>query len=439
VGRLPTTEADIFNSGLVLQSNIITIFILGSIVIATLPQITKIQNQPNTSLKNDSKTNQERVSIYLSWCMFILSGCIFLLCLCLIIFAEPVLRFFNPQLMISLADSNKLSEFILFNKIALIGPIVFGLKSLLGVFLNVKKEYFVYSLEGILNNFGSLLGLTIGYSFFGIVGASLGALLGLILAFIAFWWDSYRFGFRFSLGWFEGLESYLWVTLWLYLPRLLVYSNIRASETMVSALSSSANGQISAFQYALDIQGIFLGVILAVGTVFLPNLAQVLVQKGQGKQFWSHLFKYLKISFVLSLIGAIITAFGTPLALILFQFLAQAKQSSFLADSANVKLVSELAIFAAIALVFQSVAEILSRYFTAVEKVWQSIIASVSGNVLAVIFAFSLKSSSFGAGEIAGLSLILNSIVFALVLGYFTFLDWRHAFSTEDSHKINLS
>jgi len=504
VGRLPTAEADIFNSGLILQSNIITVFILGSIVIATLPQINKLENSEKLKVKSEKvgegdpivaattassfveeaivganfnsqldggKANRSgdqgspldggkadeilkqvqddtfsttpaksqgiatqarndknsKSSIYLSWCILILSGSMTLLCALLIIFAEPVLKFFNPELVVSLAQTGKLHDFILFNQIALIGPIVFGAKSLLGVFLNVKKEYFIYSLEGILNNFGSLLGLTIGYSLFGIVGASIGAVSGLIFALVGFLWDSYRFGFRFYLGWFEGLDGYLWQTLWLYLPRLLVYSNIRAAETMVSTLSTSANGQITAFQYALDIQGIFLGIIMAVGTVFLPNLAELLVKKGQNKAFWDHLFKYLKISFVLSLIGAFITAFGTPLALILFQFLAQVKKTSFLSDPTNIKLVIELAAFCAVALVFQSIAEILNRYFTAVEKVWQSIIASLVGNVLAVVLALFIKDAGLGAGLVAAICLVLNTFVFTSILGWFTFRDWRES------------
>jgi hypothetical protein len=482
VGRLPTTEADIFNSGLILQSNIITVFILGSIVIATLPQISKLEsskskgqsskmgegdlvvaanfNSPLDSVntdkilcfaqddksgvqddysvitetksqgiaaqaRNDTLKNFSPSSIYLSWCILILSGSMTLLCGLLIIFAQPVLKFFNPELVVNLTQTGKIQDFILFNQIALVGPIVFGIKSLLGVFLNVKKEYFIYSLEGILNNFGSLLGLTIGYSLFGIVGASIGALSGLVFALIGFLWDSYRFGFRFYLGWFEGLDGYLWQTLWLYLPRLLVYSNIRAAETMVSAISTEANGQISAFQYALDIQGIFLGVIMAVGTVFLPNLASLLVQKGKDKVFWNHLFKYLKISFWLSLVGAIITALGTPLALLFFQFLSQAKKTSFLADPANLQLVSTLAIFAAVALVFQSIAEILNRYFTAVEKVWQSVIASLAGNILAVILALFIKDSGLGAGLVSAICLVLNTVVFTGVLAWFTYWDWR--------------
>ena len=166
---------------------------------------------------------------------------------------------------------------------------------------------------------------------------------------------------------------------------------------------------------------------MAVGTVFLPNLAELLVKKGKNEVFWAHLFKYLKISFCLSLIGAIITAFGTPLALILFQFLAQVKQTSFLSDPANTKLVIELAMFCAVALIFQSIAEILNRYFTAVEKVWQSIIASVSGNILAIVLALFIKDMGLGAGLVAAICLVLNTFVFTSVLACFTYRDWRES------------
>lgn len=424
VGKLPTSEADIFNSGLVLQSNLITIFILGSIIIATLPQVTKLSKFDKEQINKDKSTNQ--TSIYLSWCMLILSVLLSIISIFLIIFSEPVLWWFNFDLMNSFQKIGKLHEFIAFNQIALIGPVIFGLKSLFGVFLNVKKEYFIYSLEGVINNFGSLLGLTIGFYFYGILGAGIGVLAGSTFALLAFIFDAYRFGFTFSLGWFEGLDSYLWQTLWLYLPRLLVYSNIRAAETMVTILSPEANGQISAFQYALDIQGIFLGIIMVVATVFLPNLAQILVDKGKNKVFWDHLFKYLKVSFWLSIFGAFVTILGTPLALWLFKNLAQVKNTSFLADPKNIELVTQLAILCAVSLVFQAIAEILNRYFTAIEKVWQTIIASTLGNFSAIILAFLLHRS-YGAGVTTSLALALNSFVLCLVLAYFTYKDWKNS------------
>ncbi len=428
VGRLPTAEADIFNSGLVLQSNIITIFILGSIVIATLPQLAKLQKK---DAENQHTGQSSFSAIYLSWCIAILSGIMAFICLFLIVFTKQILELFNPELLLSFEKIGKLQDFIWFNQIALIGPIVFAIKSLFGVFLNLKKEYKIYSIEGILNNFGSLLGLTVGYSLFGILGASIGALLGLSFALIGFAWDASRLGFRFNLGWFEGLDSLLWSTLWLYLPRLCVYSNIRAAETMVSVLSSEANGQISAFQYALDIQGIFLGVIMAVATVFLPNLASMLVNKGRDQAFWEHLLKYLKISLVLSAIGAVITIFATPGALWLFKALGRVNASSFLSNPNNLNLVGQLSVLAAFSLIFQSVAEILSRYFTAIEKVWQSIIASVLGNLSAVVLAFILiKNTSFGSGIISASGLLLNSVILCSTLMFFTYRDWQNSLKT---------
>ena len=387
---------------------------------STLNQAKKLQKKS----KNDF-TIEEKLSIYTSWSLVILSGFILILSVLGIIFVEPILATFNPSFFGKVRENGKLAQMLELNKLLLLAPFLFAVKTILGVFLNVKKNYKIYSLEGVLANLGWILALSILYPIWGLVGAGSGMFLGFGITILLFFWQATTLGLRFNLGNFPDLWDFLWQTFGLYWPRLLIFSNTRLAEIIVAATSSNPNDpQITSVAMALNFQGIFIGVVLAVGTVFLPNLTEVLVQKGKNLEFWQMLIKYIKVNFFLAIAGTILTIIGVPILLWILTRLPFINSKGLLSDPIAVNLILQFTFISSFSLIFQSVGEVLNRYFIAAQKRWEPVIISIGGNFLAIQVAL-LFTKSWGSGAAAIGGFVLNSALFCSLSVFFCYQDWQ--------------
>jgi peptidoglycan biosynthesis protein MviN/MurJ (putative lipid II flippase) len=122
VGRLSPIEAEIFNAASVINENIVTLFILGSVGVALLPQIIKLDKE------GGNKTNQ-----FISFAMVFFSGFIGLLCLLGIIFSSDLLKIINLDLYNRVAGLGFESNYITLNQVFLVAPILFAIKTVFGV------------------------------------------------------------------------------------------------------------------------------------------------------------------------------------------------------------------------------------------------------------------------------------------------------------------
>ena len=386
-----------------------------------LPQ--KNQNLDTNFDKNSKKI--DKLSIYTNWCLLILGCFILILSLLGIVFIEPILSTFNPSFFAKVQESGKLGQMLLLNQLLLFGPFLFAIKTILGVFLNIKKDYKIYSLEGVLANFGWIVALSVLYPVFGLIGSGFGMFIGFGITILLFGLQARELGLSFKLENFPGLDKLLWQTFALYWPRLLIFSNTRLAEIIVAATSGNpSDPQITSVAMALNFQGIFIGVVLAIGTVFLPNLTEILVQNGKSKQFWKMLFDYLKINFFLSILGTIATIIGVPILLFLLSKLPFISSKSILSDPSAINLIITLTIVSSFSLVFQSIGEVLNRYFIAVQRRWEPVIISIGGNFLAIQIALFF-SKTWGSGRAAIGGFVLNTALFCFLSLYFVFQDWQ--------------
>ena len=386
-----------------------------------LPQ--KNQNLDTNFDKNSKKI--DKLSIYTNWCLLILGCFILILSLLGIVFIEPILSTFNPSFFAKVQESGKLGQMLLLNQLLLFGPFLFAIKTILGVFLNIKKDYKIYSLEGVLANFGWIVALSVLYPVFGLIGSGFGMFIGFGITILLFGLQARELGLSFKLENFPGLDKLLWQTFALYWPRLLIFSNTRLAEIIVAATSGNpSDPQITSVAMALNFQGIFIGVVLAIGTVFLPNLTEILVQNGKSKQFWKMLFDYLKINFFLSILGTIATIIGVPILLFLLSKLPFISSRSILSDPSAINLIITLTIVSSFSLVFQSIGEVLNRYFIAVQRRWEPVIISIGGNFLAIQIALFF-SKTWGSGRAAIGGFVLNTALFCFLSLYFVFQDWQ--------------
>ncbi len=384
IGRLPTIQANMFGLASTLNENIVTILILGTIATASLPQIIELDNQ-----KTNQGNNQKQVNQYLTWTGLILSICIAFLCLTGIIWSKEFLFFLNSDSYNSIRDAGLESDYIKLNQIFLVAPIIFAIKTILGIFLNARKSFKIYSLDGVLSNIGLIIGLTVLYSYFGIVGAGFGLGLGFCFALIGFVIDSYKLGLRFDLSGFKVIQPYLWKTLWLFLPRVLVINSARTAETLMATISK-ADDSVAIFRLSMNIQGIFYGIILMVSTVFLPDLTNLLYKENAKSEFWQKLNKYLAVSLKFSFLAVILTIIATPVLVYLIQFLSFSKAGSLLASNQTIYFTIGLVALGSFAIIFQSVSEILGKYFIAIQDNKFSIVSTVIANILSIILTVIL-------------------------------------------------
>ena len=387
IGRLPTIQANMFGLASTLNENIVTILILGTIATGALPQVIALDN-----LEDTSENNQKRINHYLSWTGLLLTIVITILCAIGIIWSREFLILLNADSYDGIKNAGLENEYIRLNQIFLVAPIIFAIKTILGIFLNARKSFKIYSLDGVLSNIGLIIGLTFLYSVWGIVGAGFGLLLGFCFALIGFIIDCYKHNLRFDLNGIGEIKPYLWKTLWLFLPRLLVINSARTAETLMATINRSDDG-VAIFRLSMNIQGIFYGIVLMAGTVFLPDLTNLLHKPGSKSEFWQKLNKYLSNSLKFSFFAVILTLLITPVLVYLIKVLSFSKSGSLLASDQTIYFTIGLVAIGSIAIIFQSVNEILGKYFIAIQDNKFSIISTIVANVLSVVLTLVLMQN----------------------------------------------
>lgn len=386
----------------------------------------EFNNLTDKNFKDGSKKNfrpQEKVNIYLSWYTLLLILTISTISLILIIWIEPILKFLNKDLFTSFYEQNKLTDYLNLNRLMLLAPIFFALKTIFRVFLNVKKEYKILSLEGVISNLGILFGLLIFYRFWGIKGISIGLIFGFALTSLIFIWQANYLGFSWNFQTFPDLKKGLINSLKLYLPRIFLINYMRLTENLMTLATKTADGQISALRLALDIQPTFFTIISAISVIFLPNLTELSFQKGEKEEFWQHLFKYIRITTLFAIFATILTIAGTPLFLRFLSLISFAKTNSLLQDHASLRAVWLFTFICSLALVFQAISEILQNYFIATCKNFVPVVASMTGNLAAIIITFGL-AELLGSGLAVSLGFLVNTFLFCLILSVATYQNY---------------
>lgn len=413
VGRLQSLEADIFGVASTLNEAIVAFLIIGSLGIALLPQIIKLEQ----------KNTKDDLNSYLTWVLFLYSLLISSICFLGIIFSEWFLKNYNTDLWIRASEAGKSGEYVLLNQIFLAAPVIFAVKSVLGIFLNAKKSFTIYSLDGVLSNVGSILGLTLLYAWFGLTGAGVGLSIGFLIVAISFAWDSFRLGYRPNLTGFPELPAYLFQSLLLFLPRILIFPAARTAELLIGSLARDS-GEVAALRMANNVQGVFYGLMVAVGTVFLPDITNILVEKGKSTQFWNHLWKYLKSTAQVSLIASVLTIVGAPVILLILRLFAFGSRNAFINNDQIFWSIIALIAVGSLSIIFQSVGEILSRYYIALEKTKVPLLTSFVANIMAVIVAILLAQVT-GAAMAVMVGFVVNNLVMTAILGFECWRDYK--------------
>jgi putative peptidoglycan lipid II flippase len=182
-------------------------------------------------------------------------------------------------------------QLVLYSRIMLISPFLFGLASLLSSFSQVQKKFFAFAIAPLLYNFGILIGVIAFRPALGILGVVLGVALGAMLYFGVQVPTLIKLGklpsFKLDIDW-PTIKRVMTLSL----PRTLSSSLNNITFIIIGAIASLlAAGSISIFQFSYNIENtplLIIGVSYAVAA--FPTMTKMYAA-GEKKELLSVLYR----------------------------------------------------------------------------------------------------------------------------------------------------
>jgi peptidoglycan biosynthesis protein MviN/MurJ (putative lipid II flippase) len=426
--KMDRVHADLLLASTKIPETIASLLIMGTIISSMLPIATRLENE---------KDGDEKVSQYINLMTLIIIFVLLIITILCFIFTPFLLKIStNSKLLDTFVDQGLLEGYILTTRILLLGPFFFSLQAILGVFLNIKRRFGVYSWAGSVYNLGTILGILIGVKN-GYVQTSVGMVLGAFLTVVIFWNEARLYGYNTYLQKLLVSKTNLITTLSsnlrefkddlkntakVFLPRIFLINGAILANLLINRVSENP-GQITAFDIGLSIQGLFLSVVTSAGTVFFPDLAKAFNTEVK-EVFWKKLGLYGKYIFLTSIVGALLTIVFSPAVMWIFELFGKGQD--------NAEYIILIARVCTISLVFQSLNEILSKYFYVLERVWQPVIISTLGLAGQLIAVYILIYLRFDAAVAVSFGLGIANFIVCLVSLWLIYMDKRK----ETLHKI---
>lgn len=177
-------------------------------------------------------------------------------------------------------DVDSMKELITLNRIMLLSPILLGLSNLMGTITQAFRKFFVYALSPIFYNVGIIIGIVAFYPIFGLTGlaygVALGALMHLLIQLPVVINQGYFPRFTFKINWAEiGHIAKI------SLPRTLTLALSQISIMVLVALATGlAEGSVSIFNFALNLQNVPLTIIgVSFSVAAFPTLVKLFTEK----------------------------------------------------------------------------------------------------------------------------------------------------------------
>ncbi len=410
-------DSDLLLTATAIPELLATFLIMGTITNAVLPVASRI-GQEDKELKASSYINL----IILSICLFL--AVVIVLCL---IFTGPILQFFTSEAAWQdFTQAGLIGDYINVTRILLLTPLFFAMQSVLGVFLTIHRKFFVYSLAGLVYNIGMIAGLLVGVQsnyYYAAIGMLLGSSLSVLVYFVEARRSGLR-GLKVLITRFkeevEKLKPDLVHTWKLFLPAMLTINGVVVANLMIKNVASGASGQITAFDIGLSIQNVFFTVITSISAVFFPSLAKSFLDDEKDRhRFWAKLKTYSEYTALISLSGSILTFLFAPVVMWLFTL--------FNSGQGTADYIVYIARIASLSFVFQSVNEVVGKYFYVKERLWPPMIIST----IAIIFQISLIYFLIGRGYDEGFSVGLSMLINGLTIFTFSYLLIRREYLQE--------
>lgn len=308
-------------------------------------------------------------------------------------------------------------------RIMFLSPFLFALSNVFGSVLRVFRRFFVWALCPIFYNLGIIIGIIFFVPIWGLYGLAFGVLLGAFAHFAiqipAIIHIKYKYRFFIDLK-NQGLQKILK----LMLPRALGISVFQVNFLAITVIASLlAEGSISAFTFANNLQGVPIGIFgVSFAVAAFPMLSRF-AARGEKQKFINTFSKsFSQILF-----------FVIPASALMFILRAQIVRLIFGSgqfDWNDTITTFECLGFFAFGLIAQSSISLLARAFYALENTLvpflTGLIGAIINIVLGIYFAQNMSMGIKGLAlgfTIAGIvNMVLLFFILRLKLGSIN--DW---------------
>lgn len=283
-----------------------------------------------------------------------------------------------PQLFPGLVDSHVTIVVLL--RVLLLQAFLLGLSNLCGVVTQASNRFVLFAVSPILYNVGIILGISVFYPIWGIVGLVSGVVLGALLHLaiqIPFVIQSqYRFSIPTNFNW-RLLGQILKVAI----PRGLTLSVNQLVLLLFTGIATTmAVGSVSVFQFAYNLQSVPLAVVgMSYSVAAFPALSRLLAAN-QQTEFNRQLLVALRH----------IVFWSVPIVFLVIVLRAQIVRvllGSGAFDWSDTRLTAAVLAIFVLSLVAQSVLLLLIRAFYAAGRTLIPLVVAVSSGLLGVLFA----------------------------------------------------
>lgn len=385
--KLDSLRSDLLLSSAKIPEFLLVFLLMGTVYSSVLPVASRLDARDNSGVKT---------SKYLSLVFYLLNLVLLVFVVFLWVFTEPVLQLFTSgEVWKQAMEASLIDDYILVSRILLIIPFVSAFQSILGIFLTMRKKFFIFSLAGTIANLGTIYGLLVSQG--DIVKISLSMVWGWLVVDALFLLVALRSGFEFKslslITFISDLKNFkadLMDTLKTFLPRIFLIDGFYFSSFLINPLTTS-KGQITAYDIGISIQSSFFILITAIGTVFFPHLSKIFFEKKFSEiAFWNTLFKYLRVSLLLGTVVAVFTFLVSPLVMEVYSLAGKGQN--------NKDLIVFIAQISSVSLIFRAGKEILSKYFYIKERVFIPLILSTTSLIsqafvtLFLFYAFRIET-----------------------------------------------
>jgi len=268
-------KLDIYLAAFRIPDFVYNIFIVGGVIVSFLPIFSEYYE------KDKAKAWQFTSNLINVFLLFLV-----LISILLFIFTPWILKLTTPGF--SLEAQRECANL---TRLMLLSPIFLGLSNVFSGILNYFKKFLVFGLCPLLYNLGIILGILFLTPRFGVLGISLGVVLGALFHFLVQVPSAVNSGFKYRFI-LDIKDPGIIQTFKLMLPRILGIASQQINLIFITALASTLNqGSIAVFNFANNLQSLPIGIIgISFATAAFPVFSQLQSQKQKPelfKKFWS--------------------------------------------------------------------------------------------------------------------------------------------------------
>ena len=383
-----THELDIFCAAFTIPDTLFMIIVAGSLNAAIIPLLADVFK----------KNGEKELNKFFINMMIIVSSVVLVIALLLFIFTPQITRFLMnsefSQGILNISGRLQAEDFDLFvklSRILMISPVLLGISTIVTGYLQVRRQFFVTSLAPLIYNIAMTIGpvILVGVFKMDVTGIAISAVLGSFLHFVVQVPSLGKyFGERIKMSLDDLVKALqdtkIWRGLRLAIPKMLSTLGEQVNVVINTLISFSLEaGALSSYKYALSLYLFPVNIIgSAIAQAVLPELSE---NSDEPKKFKKILNESLQQALFLVLpIVAILLVLRLPTVRLIFGVGKFDWQATLLTAWCLALL--------SIAIVGQTLTQIVLRGFYALKSTWLPLIAVGIGIMVNIAFAFLLTN-----------------------------------------------